>query len=318
MHRVLFIDDAHPVLRAELTEIGFQCDEFIGSTYSECLAIIKDYFGVVIRSKITFDRNMLLTATQLHFIARVGAGMESIDIKAAQEFDIQCFNSPEGNRDAVAEHAVGMLLNVLNHLNRADSEVRNGKWNREANRGVELKNRTVGIIGYGNMGEAFAQRLSGFGCKILAYDKYRKGFGNQYVDEVEMNTLFTETDVLSLHVPLTDETRYLVNNQYLNCFHKNIFLINTSRGPVVNTAHLADALETGKVIAAALDVLEYEKSSFEAISTAEMPEPLRRLISMKNVLFSPHIAGWTVESKYKLAKVLADKIRIWYSGKWAI
>lgn len=312
MKKVLFVDDTHPVLREELTAMGFQCDDFTGKNSDDCKRIIGDYFGAVIRSKITFDAAMLDAATQLQFIARVGAGMESIDVEYAKFKGIVCFNSPEGNRDAVAEQALGMLLSLLNNLNRADAEVRKGIWLREANRGIEIKGKTIGIVGYGNMGGAFAQRLKGFGCKILAYDKYKTDFGDEFVTECDMETLYTETDILSLHVPLTEETRYLVDENYINRFVKNIWLINTSRGPVVNTSALVGALKSGKVNGAALDVLEYEKTSFEAMDAEAFPEPLKQLVAFDNVILSPHIAGWTVESKYKLAKVLADKIRVWY------
>jgi D-3-phosphoglycerate dehydrogenase len=289
--------------------MGFQCDHFTGDSAMECKSIIGDYFGAVIRSKITFDVEMLEAATQLKFIARVGAGMESIDVNYALAQGIECFNSPEGNRDAVAEHALGMLLSLLNHLNRADHEVRSGLWKREANRGIEIKGKTVGIIGYGNMGDAFAQRLKGFGCSVIAYDKYKTGFSTDFATECDMERIFIESDILSLHLPLTYETRYLVNENYISHFRKNIWLINTSRGPVVNTADLVSALKNGKVSGAALDVLEFEKTSFEAMDAETFPEPLKQLIEMENVILSPHIAGWTVESKYKLAKVLADKIR---------
>ncbi len=313
--KILFVDDTHPVLKEELTLMGFRCDEFTGSTDEECRLIIGEYFGAVIRSKITFNAEMLKAATNLRFIARVGAGMESIDVEYAKTHGIECFNSPEGNRDAVAEHALGMLLGLLNNLNRADAEVRKGIWRREANRGIEIKGKTIGIIGYGNMGGAFAQRLKGFGCKVLAYDKYKTGFSDDYVTECDMDRIFAETDILSLHVPLTAETRCLVNEEYLNRFSKNIWLINTARGPVVNTAGLVECLKSGKVQGAALDVLEYEKSSFEAMDAHSFPAPLKYLAAVDNVILTPHIAGWTAESKYKLAKVLADKIREHFFGK---
>lgn len=309
MQKVLFVDDTHPVLKEELTAMGFQCDDFTGSSAEDCRKVIGEYFGAVIRSKITFDAEMIKAAVSLRFIARVGAGMESIDVDFAKARGIECFNSPEGNRDAVAEHALGMLLSMLNHLNRADSEVRRGLWKREANRGIEIKSKTIGIIGYGNMGGAFAQRLKGFGCTVLAYDKYKTGFSDDYVTECDMGRIFKETDILSLHVPLTDETHYLVDEDYINRFGKNLWLINTARGPVVNTSGLVAALKSGKVQGAALDVLEYEKTSFEAIDAESFPEPLRYLAKAENVILTPHIAGWTAESKYKLAKVLADKIR---------
>ena len=313
MKKVLFVDDTHPVLKEELTSMGFQCDDFTGISSEDCRKIIGEYFGAVIRSKITFDVEMLNAAGKLEFIARVGAGMESIDVEYAKTKGIECFNSPEGNRDAVAEHALGMLLSMLNNLNRADKEVRNGIWRREANRGIEIKGKTIGIIGYGNMGGAFARRLKGFDCNVLAYDKYKSGFSDDFVAESNMERIFNETDILSLHVPLTAETRYLVDEVYLNRFNKNIRLINTSRGPVVNTAGLVEALKTGKVQGAVLDVLEYEKTSFEAMDAQAFPAPLKYLAEAENVILTPHIAGWTVESKYKLAKVLADKIRVYFS-----
>jgi len=314
VQKILFVDETHPVLKEELTAMGFVCDDFIGSNAEDCKQIIGGYFGAVIRSKIIFDKKMLDAAKTLKFIARVGAGMESIDVDYARMRGIECFNSPEGNRDSVAEHALGMLLNMMNHLNRADSEVRLGIWQREANRGVEIKGKTIGIIGYGNMGGAFAQRLKGFGCTILAYDKYKTDYSDEYVAESSMEMIFAETDILSLHVPLTAETQYLVNESYLNCFRKNIWLINTSRGPVVNTAALVVALKSGIVRGAALDVLEYEKTSFEAMDAEAFPEPLKQLVSFDNVMLSPHIAGWTEESKYKLAKVLAEKIKYHFFG----
>ncbi len=318
INKILFVDDTHPILKEELTAMGFNCEDFSGNSAQECKQLIGDYFGAVIRSKITFNAEMLKAATQLRFIARVGAGMESIDVECAKKLGIVCFNSPEGNRDAVAEHALGMLLSMLNNLNRADKEVRQGIWRREANRGIEIKGKTIGIIGYGNMGAAFAQRLKGFGCTVLAYDKYNTGFSDEYVSECAMEQIFNETDILSLHVPLTDETRYLVEETYLKSFVKNIWIINTSRGPVVKTEDLVVALQSGKVRGAALDVIEYEKTSFEAIDAKGFPEPMKQLISFENVILSPHIAGWTKESKYKLAKVLADKIRDWLSARKTI
>jgi D-3-phosphoglycerate dehydrogenase len=202
---------------------------------------------------------------------------------------------------------------MLNHLNRSNSEVRSGIWRREENQGIEIKGKTIGIIGYGNMGGAFAQRLKGFGCNVLAYDKYKTGYSDENVTECNMDRIFSEADILSLHVPLTAETRYLVDEAYLKHFQKYIWLINPSRGLVVNTAELVVALKTGKVKGAALDVLEYEKTSFEAMDAQSFPEPLKYLAEQENVILTPHIAGWTVESKYKLAKVLADKIREHFS-----
>jgi D-3-phosphoglycerate dehydrogenase len=307
--KVLFIDTAHPVLQEELEKMGFICDYFLKATKEELVQLARDYTGFVIRSKIPLDNSILPYAKKLKFIARVGAGMENIDVELANKLGIICFNAPEGNRDAVGEQAIGMLLALFNHLIRVDEEVRNGIWIREQNRGIEIKAKTIAIIGYGNTGAAFAKKLSGFEANVIAYDKYKSGFSTSFVKEVEMSEIYETADVLSLHVPLTNETNYLFNNEYVAKFRKPIFVINTSRGNVVNTADLVDSLESGKLLGACLDVLEYEKFSFEAIQSDQLPEAFRKLISMKNVILSPHIAGWTHESHFKLSKVLADKIR---------
>lgn len=308
MKRILFIDSTHPLLRNRLEEAGFLCDYFPNYQRADYLNIIHQYHGIVIRSKIRLDHELLDLATSLIFIGRVGAGMESIDVDYARSKGIHCLNSPEGNRDAVAEHAMGMLLALTNKLLRADRQVRQGIWEREENRGSEIMGKTVAIIGYGNMGSAFAQRLSGFSCRIIAYDKYKKGYSNALVKESEMEEVFHEADILSLHVPLSDETRYLVNFEFLMKFRKNIQLINTSRGPVVETAALAKALALEKVSGAALDVIEYEETSFEVLQSNAIPPPMQFLMQAENVILSPHIAGWTNESKIRLAEVLLNKI----------
>ncbi len=315
MQKVLFIDTAHPVLKEELTQIGYTCEDFTSKSYDECAKIINRYEGAVIRSKINFDKALLDAATGLKFIARVGAGMESIDVDYAKQKGIACFNSPEGNRDAVAEHALAMLLNLFNNLHKANAQVKSGVWKREENRGIEIKGKTIGIIGCGNMGNAFAERLCGFGCNVIAYDKYKTGYTSQFVKETSMQELYETCDVVSLHLPLTDETKYLVNENFINKFKKDFWLINTARGKIVDTQALVHALQSGKIKGAGLDVNEYEKTSFEEISTADMPEPLKYLVSSDNVILTPHIAGWTHESKYKLAKVLADKIKQWALNK---
>ena len=234
--------------------------------------------------------------------------MEGIDVDYATRAGIKCFNAPEGNRNAVGEHAVGMLLALMNKMIRADDEVRNGIWKREENRGFELEGKTVGLIGYGNTGGAFARKLAGFDCSVLAYDKYKSGFSDEYVKEAGMDEIFSRSDVLSLHVPLTEETHYLVNTEYLQKFDKDIWLINTSRGKVVNTAELVNALDSGKILGAALDVLEYESLSFEGLQNNELPEPYRVLAASDKVILSPHVAGWTFESKVKLAETIVGKI----------
>jgi len=308
MRKVLFIDEVHPVLKEELTSLGLQCDFFPDYTRSEYKKIIHEYSGIILRSKITLDIDMLSAAAKLRFIGRVGSGMESIDVPYAESLGIRCLNSPEGNRDAVGEHTLGMLLSMINHINRADMQIRQGKWIREGNRGTEIKDKTIGIIGYGNMGSAFALRLKGFGSKVISYDKYKSGYSDGNTRESTMEYIFETADILSLHVPLTDETLYLVDDDFLKKFRNNLWLINTSRGKVVNTKDLVKHLKSGKVLGAALDVLEYEDSSFELLDD-KMPEELRYLCKADNVVLTPHIAGWTVESKYKLAKVLADKIK---------
>ena len=233
--------------------------------------------------------------------------MEGIDVSYAESHGIICLNSPEGNRDAVGEHTVGMLLSLMNHMNRADRQVRAGEWNREQNRGVEIRGKTVGIIGYGNMGSAFARRLSGFGCSVISYDKYKTGYSDGFTVESSLQDLFETADIVSMHVPLTEETRYMADTGFFRSFQKNIWFINTSRGMVVDTRDLAASLKSGKVKGAALDVLEYEDASFELLRSG-VPEELKYLMNAENVVLTPHIAGWTEESKFKLAKVLVDKI----------
>lgn len=306
--KVLFVDTVHPLIREELTKAGFQCEYFAHHTYEDYKKIISEYTGIIIRSKIKLDENILSKALQLKFIGRVGAGMENIDVEYAVSKGISCLNSPEGSRDAVGEHAVGLLLSLLRNIPRSHNQVRHGEWVREANRGTEIKGKTIGIIGYGNMGSSFAEKISGFGAKVLAYDKYKKNFGNRYVQETNMQSIFMETDILSLHVPLTEETTHLFNRDYLSNFRKNIVLLNTARGMNVNTTDLVQGLTSGKVTGAALDVLEYEDKSFEKLDRANLPDPFQYLVKADNVILTSHIAGWTIESKYKLAQVLVDKV----------
>jgi D-3-phosphoglycerate dehydrogenase len=307
-HKVIFIDIPHPVLLKRLEDAGFQCDLAGGLAYAALEQKIHNYYGLIINSRFRIGIDFLDKAFRLKFIGRVGSGMDSIDVEYARKKGIRCFNSPEGNRDAVAEHAMGMLLSLLNHIPRADLQVRRFEWLREANRGTELKGKTLGIIGYGNMGSAFAERLSGFGVKVIAYDKYKDRFSGKYVLECSLEELQETSDIISLHVPLTEETTCMFDQSFIARCHKPFWLINTSRGKVVDTAALADALRCGKVRGAALDVLEYEDVSFEKMSLTEPPEPLKYILEAENVVLSPHVAGWTVESKFKLADILADKI----------
>lgn len=306
--KILFIDSNHPLLHQTLEKAGYTCDLNYQWTEEEIKNNIHLYDGVVIRSRIKITKEIIDRAVNLKFIARAGAGMENIDVTFAESKGIKCLHAPEGNKDAVGEHTIAMLLSLFNNLCRADREVRDGKWIREGNRGVELMGKTVGIIGYGNMGVAFAERLKGFGVKILVYDKYKKGFGNDFIIETSLEHLFEEADVVSLHTPLTDETNYLINDSFINKFKKNIYIINTARGKCLNTVDLVSNIKASKVLGACLDVLEYEMTSFENLDKANLPEAFQYLIQSDKVIFSPHIAGWTNESNEKIAKVLAEKI----------
>ncbi|OQX97766.1 MAG: hypothetical protein B6I24_07760 [Bacteroidetes bacterium 4572_128] len=307
--KILFIDSTHKIFVEILEKNGFHCDYFPEISANEIKKIICNYQGIVIRSRIKLDKLILSKAKNLKFIARVGAGMENIDLDFAKKNNIKCFNSPEGNRDAVGEHTLGMLLSLFNNLCRADKEVKNGIWKREENRGLEIKGKTIGIIGYGNMGTAFAQRLQGFQTNIISYDKYKKDFGNSFVKEVSWNEIFEETDILSFHIPLNEETKFLFNKNLIKNFKKKIFVINTSRGKIINTNDLIDGLKNNKILGAALDVLEYEKTSFENLyKNKKNFSNFNFLKKSEKVILSPHIAGWTKESKIKLSKLLAEKI----------
>jgi D-3-phosphoglycerate dehydrogenase len=306
--KILFIDSNHSALQQILETAGHICDLQYKWTKEEIMDHIHLYDGIVIRSRIKITKEIIDKAVQLKFIARAGAGMENIDTLYAEKKGIHCLHAPEGNRDAVAEHALGMLLSLFNNLCRANQEVRTSKWIREGNRGVELMGKTVGIIGYGNMGSAFAQRLTGFSVKVLAYDKYKKGFGTDVIKEASLTELFTQADVISLHTPLTDETHYLINDAFIQQFKKNIYIINTARGRSLNTEDLVKNIRSGKVLGACLDVLEYEVTSFENLDASTLPAAFQYLIQSDKVMLSSHIAGWTHESNEKIARILAEKI----------
>jgi D-3-phosphoglycerate dehydrogenase len=306
--KILFIDSNHSLLHETLQKAGHTCDLNYQWTKDEIINNIHLYDGLVIRSKIKITKEIIDKAIRLKFIARAGAGLENIDVAYAQSKGILCLHAPEGNRDAVGEHALGMLLSLFNNLCNVNKEVREGKWIREGNRGIELMGKTVGIIGYGNMGSAFAERLKGFGVKVLVHDKYKNNFGTDFIIETTLNQIFEEADVISLHTPLTNETQYLVDDSFINKFKKNIYIINTSRGKCLNTADLVKNIESGKILGACLDVLEYEVVSFESIDAEALPEPFQYLIKSNKVMLSSHIAGWTIESNEKIAKVLAQKI----------
>ena len=306
--KILHIDSNHPLLWNQLEEAGFTNEEDFTSTKEQIEAKIQEYHGIVIRSRFKIDKIFIDKATNLQFIARVGAGLESIDCDYAIEKKIALIAAPEGNRNAVGEHALGMLLSLMNKLNRADKLVREGKWIREGNRGYELENKTIGIIGYGNMGKSFAKKLRGFDVKVLCYD-IQDNVGDENAQQVALQELQERSDVLSLHIPWTTETDKLVNTNFINAFSKSFWFINTSRGNNVVTADLVEALKNGKIIGAGLDVLEYEKLSFENLFIdSEKPEAFEYLLQAENVLLTPHIAGWTYESHEKLAQTIVDKI----------
>ncbi len=304
--KILFIDTAHDELRERLVIQGFKCDYFVDYGRKEFLEIAHNYIGIIVRSKIKLDADFLKRCSNLKFIGRVGAGMENIDVPFADSHGITCINAPEGNRDAVGEQAIGMILSLFNNLITVDAEVRNGIWIREGNRGYELGGKTIGIIGYGNTGNAFARKLSGFDVEVIAYDKYKSDFSDEFVTEASMAELYEKCDIVSLHVPLTDETEYLVNSDFIDSFQKNIYVINTSRGKVLKTNDLVNSLKSGKVLGACLDVLEYEGLSFENM---KLPEDIKDMLTMKNVVLTPHIAGWTHESNYKMAVTISEKVR---------
>jgi len=306
--KILHLDTNHELLLQQLQAAGFENHEDYHSSKEDIEKKIATYDGIVLRSRIRIDRDFLKAAKNLKFIARVGAGLENIDCEYAKSQGIQLIAAPEGNRTAVGEHAMGMLLSLMNKLHVVDQEVRQGIWLREANRGTEIEGKTVGIIGYGNMGKSFAQRLRGFQCEVICYD-IKPHVGDENAQQVSLEELVERTDILSLHTPQTPETLYLINQSLIDRFTKPFWFVNTARGKSVDTAALVQSLKSGKILGAALDVLEYEKSSFENLfSEAQLPEPMQYLLQAPNVLLSPHIAGWTIESKEKLAQVIVDKI----------
>ena len=304
--KILFIDTVHLLLKEELEKQNHICEEAYDKTREEILAIIENYEGIVLRSRIKMDEDFLSKCHNLKFIARAGSGLENIDEEYAKSKNIKCFNAAEGNRQAVAEHTLGMLLSLFNNLNKSDKEVRNRIWEREGNTGVELAGKTIGIIGYGNNGSAFAEVLSGFGVRILAYDKYLE----KYKYQSSMQEIFQKADVLSLHIPLTAETTYLVDENFIHQFEKPIYIINTARGKCVHTKDLVAAMGKGKVLGACLDVVEYEKSSFENLTAEGLSKEIQHLIDSEKTILSPHIAGWTQQSNRKITEVLFQKISL--------
>ena len=306
--KILHLDTNHPLLTDQLQAMGFENDEDYTSSKAEIEAKIHNYDGIIIRSRFGIDQQFLDAAKHLKFIGRLGAGLENIDVDYAQKKGIQLLSAPEGNRNAVGEQALGMLLSLFNKLNKADREVRSGKWLREANRGIELDGRTVGIIGYGNMGKSFAKKLRGFDVDVLCYD-IKSNVGDANARQVSLKEFQEKVDVVSLHTPQTPLTLKMINLDFINAFTKPFWFINTARGKSVVTDDLVTAIKSGKILGAGLDVLEYEKSSFEDLFTSEMPEAFKYLIQSDNVLLTPHIAGWSIESKEKLAQTIVDKIK---------
>ncbi|WP_299126737.1 2-hydroxyacid dehydrogenase [uncultured Winogradskyella sp.] len=307
--KVLHLDKNHELLINQLNDLSFTNHEDYTSSKDDIEAKILEYDGIIIRSRFTIDKQFLDAAKNLKFIGRVGAGLENIDGDYAKQKGILLFNAPEGNRNAVGEHTLGMLLSLFNKLNKADKEVRQGKWLREANRGLELDGKTVGLIGYGNMGKAFAKKLRGFDVDVLCYD-IKPNVADENATQVSLQELQNKADVLSLHTPQTDLTLNMVNSEFINNFKNPFWLINTARGKSVVTEDLVNALESGKILGAGLDVLEYEKSSFENVmASAVETSQLKKLVKMNNVLLTPHVAGWTIESNIKLAQTIVDKIK---------
>ena len=309
--KILLLDKNHPLITEQLSEKGFVLKEDFSSSYEQVLEKIHLYEGVIIRSRIPLDAHFLEKAKNLKFIARVGAGMENIDIAKAQKLGIKLINSPEGNKDAVAEHVIGTLLVLMNRLFISSNEVKKEIWLREENRGEEILGKTFGIIGYGNMGKAVAKRLSGFGCKTIFYD-IKPNLSDEFATQVSLQELQENTDILSLHTPLTEDTLYMIDEEFISKMKKNFYFINTARGKNLKTSALINALKVGKIKGACLDVLEYEKTSFENLEMKN--EDLEYLLNSEKAIITPHIAGWTHESKIKLAQVIVDKILAFTAG----
>jgi D-3-phosphoglycerate dehydrogenase len=305
--KIVFLDTVHPILEERLIQAGATCIDAHTKTFEECKSILIDAFGIVIRSRFPMKENLLKYAPNLEFIARSGAGMENIDESYCNSRNISLFNAPEGNRNAVGEHALGMLLSLINKFRQGDIEVRKGIWDREKNRGEELEGKTIGIIGYGNNGKEFAKKLRGFNVNIIAYDKYITIPTTDKVTQVSLEELYQTSDVISFHIPQNEETLFWANATFFHKIKKPFYLLNLSRGKIVHTESLLNALEVGKVKGAGLDVLEFEKASFEKFEEDNNTSFLK-LIASDKVLLTPHVGGWTTESYFKLSDILADKI----------
>ncbi|WP_316830766.1 NAD(P)-dependent oxidoreductase [Pedobacter aquatilis] len=302
--KILIVDDLHPAFKEQAVKLGYEVDDEPKITRQETLAKIAAYDGIAVRTKFRIDAEIFAAASNLKFVARAGAGLDNIEEKIAFERNIKLINAPEGNCDAVGEHATGLLLSLMNNFRRADIEIRNGIWDREGNRGYELKGKKVGIIGYGFMGQSFAKKLAGFEVDVMAYDKYKTGFTDAFAREVSMEEIVKYSDVLSLHIPLTTETRQMVDDEYFFHFKKPIFFINTARGEIVNTQAVLNSIQSGKILGAGLDVLQTEK--FPALGEQDWYKALQ--INDK-VILTPHVGGWTFDSYRKISEVLAEKLK---------
>jgi D-3-phosphoglycerate dehydrogenase / 2-oxoglutarate reductase len=303
-NKILIVDDLHPAFKLAAEDLGFEVDDLPLIKKEEVLEILPNYIGLAIRTKFRVDKEVIDAAPNLKFVARAGAGMDNIDVAIADKKNIQLINAPEGNCDAVGEHATGLLLSLMNNFRKADIEIRNQIWDREGNRGYELKGKTVAIIGYGHMGQSFAKKLKGFEVNVIAYDKYKTGFSDEFVKEVSMEEVVKHADVLSLHIPLTKETKQMVNDEYLLHFRRPIFFLNTARGEIVNTSSVLKGIKNRKILGAGLDVLETEK--FPNLANEVFYEDL---IAEGKLILTPHIGGWTFDSYRKISEVLALKLK---------
>lgn len=308
--RILFLETVHPVLSEKLTELGFECEFNYSISYSELLQCISNYNGIVLRSRISFNDALIQAGTNLEFIARSGSGLEIIDLESCAKHNVTVFSSPEGNSDAVGEHVIGMLLGLTNNLHLANASVRRKEWLREEHRGFEIKGKTIALIGFGHMGQSVAKKLSGFEASVIEFDKYTEQSFGSLAKRVSLQEIYDTADIVSLHLPLSDETKEYANAAFFNSFKKKIVFINTSRGGHVNALDLMNALDSGIVTHAALDVLPFEKSSLEGLNDNPLFE---KLLTYSNVMLSPHVAGWTTESYYKLSYVLFEKIKGYYA-----
>ena len=313
--KILLLNPSHPILQQLLKKAGFVCVENFSDDKTTIESIVNNYNGIVLRSRINIDQAILNAGDHLSFVAREGAGLEHIDLNYAKEKGIKIISTPAGSRDTVGEHALGMLLALMNNLCRADQQIRTGVWDREGNRGIEIKGKTVGIIGYGNMGASFARKISGFDANVIAYDKFKSNYGDAFATAVDLETLQREADIISLHIPYLPENIHFINDNFLSSCKKDLFIVNTARGLVLNTEDLVKHLQSGKVKGAALDVIEYEEQSFDSWNFDNLPAPFQYLINAPNVVLAPHIAGWSFESKENHARILAQKIIAHLKGK---